>query len=262
MARFRKRKTPALLLERRAAGRDDIRERNWSENPLGEAFTKEQLHEKTKRLKFYESMEEAGNPKQYRQHKILQGRIARFIKARPSRHLGMEIVKGQKHGYYYVKIKSISTDQPIFIRLDRPHFKEAVSFLEKGKSTGEIPEILRERRPIREMDDVTKRDWSKNRLGKVFTKEPKNLKLCRFYATQEQLGNPELYKQHKLFEKKIRYLISARPIRDSSMTILKGRFGKYYVRISSNRTDSSILIRIDEPVFKKAVKFLEKSGKA
>ncbi len=128
MAASRK-KPPRILRERRKSDRDDITKRDWSNNPLGEAFVKK-APETTKPLKFY-ATEEGGATRLYRQHKILEAKIRRFIKARPIRDMGLTLVKGQRHGYYYVKIKSNRTDSQIFIRIDREPFLNAVRYLEQ-----------------------------------------------------------------------------------------------------------------------------------
>ncbi len=127
------RNPPEALRKRRILKKDDIPKRDWSKNPLGEAFTK--LPEATETLRFYNTQDQVGGRELYEQHKILEGKIRQFIKARPIRDMGIAILKGKKHGFYYVRISSNQKDSKIFIRIDKPNFIKAVRFLEeKGKA--------------------------------------------------------------------------------------------------------------------------------
>ncbi len=120
---------PKILMERRRRGSlDRIQERDWSKNKLGPAFLKKP--EPMQMAKFYASSEASGTPEAYKMHKLLEQKIRRLIKARPFREYGLVFLRGES-GAFYLRLRGLSSDRPVFIRVDKPEIARAIGFLFK-----------------------------------------------------------------------------------------------------------------------------------
>jgi hypothetical protein len=127
----------------------------------------------------------------------------------------------------------------------------------RPKAGAKAPKLLNDRRKIPyTKTDVTKRDWSKNRLGQAFLKMPEPMTKDPFYSHGEN-GPVGSYGNHKLLEQKITKLIKARPFLQYGLTFWKGHNSKSYcIRIRGTVEKKPVFIRVDKPEIKKAMDFL------
>ncbi len=120
---------PKILRDvRQREPKDKIQERDWSKNKLGPAFLKKP--ESMRLGKFFSSDEEASSPERYRMHKMLQQKIRHLIGARPFREHAFVCMRGES-GAFYLRLRGISSDKPVFIRVDKPEIARAIEFLFK-----------------------------------------------------------------------------------------------------------------------------------
>jgi hypothetical protein len=122
------------LAERRKLGhyKDRIWERDWSGNPVGEAYTKKP--EKMRLSKFYTSEGEKASPETYKMQRRLKHKLTRMLNARPFREHGLQILRGES-GVYYLRLRGLSSDKAVWIKVENPEVLEAVKFLSEGKTT-------------------------------------------------------------------------------------------------------------------------------
>ena len=132
--RSRARKAPKILEERRRGSnaptyRDKIWTRDWSKNPLGQAFVEKP--ESMKQSRFYSEVGGLGSPEEYRQHKQLEGIILNMLKARPVGEHGIQFYRG-KSGAYYIVLRGTSSNESIYIRVNKSaKIRNAIAFLFK-----------------------------------------------------------------------------------------------------------------------------------
>lgn len=121
-------KVPKILIDKRKPGyADDIQKRGWGRNKLGQAFVKKP--EQMRLSKFYSSGE-MGSTEEYKTHKLLEQKILHLLKARQIRPYGLTFYKGNS-GAFYVRLKGISSDKSVYIRVDNKQIREAIKFLFK-----------------------------------------------------------------------------------------------------------------------------------